>query len=310
MSRLIFEQGVPRVDFLFQLEALARLAQGFRKKAFLGAIDSLKKSSLELLYYNDVKELPGFGEGILRRFQEFQMTGKLQELILPPAEIEHKRVLDLFQGIYGVGEVTAELWYSKGYRSLEDLVKYAVPLTPHQQLGIYYYNDINSKIPRSEIDQFNQILQKLISNFNQENKIEVEVKICGSYLRGKTTSGDIDIIVREKNDSLPIEKLLIHLKPLIHHILGQGQVKILTLGGIDKKRRIDLEIVESKRWPFALLYFTGSKDFNRQMREVAKRKGLLLNHRGLFYGNQEYLFQTEEEIFTALGMKWIPPNER
>lgn len=312
-KKIEFERGVPRTEFLFQLEALTRAAKGFRKRAFANAIESLKGISNELLYYNDLHELKGFGEGILNRFLEYQSTGQLKELILSAEEQERKRVLDLFQGIYGVGEVTATVWYEKGLRSLEDLIKFNIPLTDHQRVGLYYYNQINSRIERKEIDEFNQQLQKKVVEFNQENKVQIEMKICGSYLRGKTTSGDIDVIVREKNDQLPclIDSLLKHLYPLVRHILGQGNVKILTLGGsTDIHRRIDFELVENARWPFALLYFTGSKDFNRQMREIAKKKGLLLNQRGLFYGNQEFLYKEEKDIFDALGMTYLSPEQR
>lgn len=294
-------------DFVSILYRLTDEAKGFRRLAFQKAITALEEYDEDDLYLSEAKKLPGFGAGMIKRLKEYIDTGTLKEL--EGTEGKHE-ALTLFQGIYGVGPITANKMYRAGYRTLEDIPLNT--LSRQQQLGVKYYYDINSRIPRKEIREFEKQLLKRIDNFNSENKSEFKVQICGSYLRGKNDSGDIDTIVSERNNRFDLmEDLLLALYPLIEFILSKGTNKILTLGGIGKKmRRIDLEIVKWENYPFALLYFTGSKNFNKCVRQIAKDKGYTLNQEGLFGEGISYSFETEREIFDFLRIKYQTPEER
>lgn len=290
--------------FVKLLHRLAQESTGFRKVSFTKAADILEQYD-DVITVDEISKLPGIGKGILIRLNEFIKTGTLKELKCPE---EKSDTLDLFLNIYGVGPITAAKLYNDGYRKLEDIP--FKKLTKSQQLGVIYYDDINSRIPRDEINSFNKQLQQRILQYNKENKREVKVMICGSYLRGKKESGDIDIIVAERKDDIDVDKLLLFLYPLIEFILAKGKTKVLSLGGLGKRRRIDLELVKWENWAFALLYFTGSKNFNKCIRQIAKDKGYLLNQEGIFSGTTRYHMDTEKEIFEFLGAKYQTPAQR
>jgi DNA polymerase/3'-5' exonuclease PolX len=295
------------------LQDLISSASGYRKVAFSKASKSLTESGLDYISIAQASKLPGFGKGILERFTEFVNTNQLSEL----KELNEKsHITTIFEGIYGVGPVLAGRWYDLGYRKLTDIPFDS--LTSSQQIGMKYYDDINSTIPRNEIDKISSILDMIIKKFNTEQKCQIRYQICGSYLRGKPTSGDIDIVITEINGNIQklIDPLLIHMTGFVEHVLAKGSAKVLCIGGLvsvlkqGKRRRIDFELIEPNEWPFATLYFTGSKNFNVHMRGIAKEKGYTLNHKGLFTDDLSIGVNDEKEIFDFLDMKYVTPMER
>jgi DNA polymerase/3'-5' exonuclease PolX len=292
--------------FIEILQRLSKISDGFRKVAFVNAINSLKKHEKETITREELVLMPKIGKGILTRFDELVQTGHLQEL---NGKEEEQSSLTLFENIYGIGPVLARKFYEKGYRKLSDIP--IESLTSSQALGVRYYSDINSRIPRREIDEVAITLQKIVNDYNSRYKATLRVKICGSYLRGRESSGDIDIIISERDNKSFIDKFLDESKVLFHHILAKGNSKVLTLGGLKGvERRIDIEIVPHEDWAYALLYFTGSMNFNKHMRGIAKEQGYLLNQSGLFVGAAKLQLETEEEIFSVLKMKYLTPKER
>lgn len=301
-----------RTDKLLQtLRDLARSADSFRKIAFTKAIASIQssqssQSSCETITRKELLSIPGIGDGILRRFDELVLSGQLVEL---KEREEELKVIEIFEGIYGVGPVLAKKWYQQGYKTLDDIP--VESLTYAQALGLKYYKEINSRIPRSEIDGLNRELTRIVSTFNAAHRLNVRAKICGSYLRGRESSGDVDIIISERFNREFIDTFLLESTELFQYILAKGPTKVLTLGGMNGvKRRIDLELVENDDWAYALLYFTGSANFNKHMRGIAKDKGYLLNQSGLYFGKSKIVVDDEKDIFEFLDMKYLTPLER
>ena len=298
--------SVPTAKLIQTLQELAQAASGFRKTAFSKAVEAVKKHKKATITKAELVAYQGIGEGILRRFDELVSSGGLAEL---KEHEEERKVVELFEGIYGVGPVLAKKWFQQGSRTLKDIP--VETLTRSQSLGLKYYKDINSRIPRHEIDQINRELSRVVSAFNSKHKLNIRAKICGSYLRGRESSGDIDIIISDELDRPFIDAFLKDSIGLFHHILAKGDSKVLTLGGLGQiERRIDLELVEREDWAYALLYFTGSANFNKHMRGIAKDKGYLLNHAGLFMGDAKVSAETERDIFDFLDMKYLTPEER
>lgn len=285
----------------------------YKKKAFQNAAASLKawalKSNSSVVTLDDAKQLSGFGAGIIRRLDEYIKSGKLEEL---KGTEEKSAALELFEGIYGVGPVIANRWFEMGYRNLSDIPQDS--LTDSQKLGLKYYHDINSKIHREEIAKIEAILLGKTQEFNRQRKCELKFQICGSYLRGKPTSGDIDIIITEPNGKLSevFDSYIRYLHPYIEHVLARGDAKALCIGYLlnGKRCRIDFELVEPAEWPFALLYFTGSKEFNKYIRGVAKDKGYTLNQKELSDMYFSLGASDEREIFDFLQIPFQTPAER
>ena len=138
-----------------------------------------------------------------------------------------------------------------------------------------------------------------------------EISVCGSLRRWKETIGDIDLLVAS-DAAAPIMAAFTGA-PNVERILAQGDTKSSVI--VERGLQIDLRVVPPVSWGAALLYFTGSKEHNVRLRGYALRKKLLLNEYGLYRVGEEktgdpVASRTEEDIYAALGMDWIPPEVR
>jgi DNA polymerase (family X) len=138
-----------------------------------------------------------------------------------------------------------------------------------------------------------------------------EISVCGSVRRWKETIGDIDLLVASDR-SAPVMAAFTSA-PNVERILAAGDTKSSVI--VERGLQIDLRVVPADAWGAALLYFTGSKEHNVRLRGYALRKKLLLNEYGLYRVGEEkagtpVASRTEEDIYAALGMDWIPPELR
>ena len=233
---------------------------------------------------------------------EILKRGILERIEKKPEEEKEKiKVIELFEQIYGVGETTATAWYDKGYRTLEDLKN--VKMTKNQRLGYEYFKDLNTKIPREEIDRFKVLLDKL---WNGRKFL-----ITGSYRREEKEIGDIDIVAQ---DGVPIEDLIKPLRDagLIIATLSEGETKFIGLIKPEKVvRKMDIRFIEADAWPYTILYFSSGSNINKEMRTLAHKYGLILNEFGLFDKNDnKYPAFTEKDIFDYLNLEYLSPIER
>ncbi|HYY54121.1 MAG TPA: DNA polymerase/3'-5' exonuclease PolX [Candidatus Dormibacteraeota bacterium] len=137
------------------------------------------------------------------------------------------------------------------------------------------------------------------------------VAFAGSLRRFRETIGDIDVVVATDDPRTAHETFRAY--PEVERIVAQGETKsaiVLRTG-----QQVDLRTVAPRSWGAALVYFTGSKEHNVRLRHVALKRGLLLNEYGLYRVGEEksgpaIAGATEEEIYAALGMDWIPPELR
>ena len=136
---------------------------------------------------------------------------------------------------------------------------------------------------------------------------------AGSLRRWKEVIGDIDFLVSSRNPAAVIGFFV--AQPGVRTVLAQGDTKasVLLEGGI----QADLRVVADEEYPFALAYFTGSKEHNIVMRQRAIARGLRLNEYGLFRGSEEtrdpalrVTCREERDIFEHLGLRYVPPELR
>jgi len=134
--------------------------------------------------------------------------------------------------------------------------------------------------------------------------------VAGSLRRWRETIGDIDIVVASATPS-PVMDAFVR-GPTVERVLAKGDTKSSVIVG--RGLQIDLRVVPPDSWGAALLYFTGSKEHNVHLRGYALKKKLTLNEYGLYRVGEEggtpLASRTEEEIYAALGMDWIPPELR
>lgn len=290
----------------------------FRKIAYSKAIKELKNLKFNIKDINEVKNISGIGKSILDKIKEYLETGNIKKVL--DAKIcmnirdDKEKIIEDFLNIWGVGEVKAKLLYEKGYRTIDDIRKNDSILNRQQLIGLKYYEDLKQKIPRINIVVIQTIIKYIINKDYGKNSYIMEV--AGSYRRGKDYSSDIDIILTSKLFNLNDIVELLMKWGVITDILSMKNEKFMGVGRCPKGNepyfRIDIEFLPKEEYAYGLLYFTGSKDFNREIRQHAKKLGYTLNQHGLKNNkNGEWLeAKTEDEIFKILNLAYLKPCER
>jgi DNA polymerase (family 10) len=156
------------------------------------------------------------------------------------------------------------------------------------------------------------VAEPLLEHLRQHPDV-TRCSTAGSLRRHKEVIGDIDLLASSKQPTEVIEYFT--SLPGILNVIAKGETKtsVLIEGGI----QCDLRVVSDAEFPFALAYFTGSKEHNIVMRQRAIARGLRLNEYGLFKSKEEtrdpkllVKCATEEEIFAELGLEFVPPELR
>ena len=258
--------------------------------------------------------MKGIGETILSKLNEYVNTGTLRAL-----EKGRKDPIIVLTKVYGIGPKKAKDLITQGITSIEKLRENKNALNDVQKIGLNYYEDILEKIPRSEIDEYKIVFDNVINSINIEGS---KYEIVGSYRRGKQISGDIDVIITNENDNKKIFDTFIDElkdKGILIEILTRGKSKSLTISKLPGKvaRRIDFLYTSPEEYPFAVLYFTGSKIFNTVMRQRAITRGFTLNEHGMSIMKKGVkgekvsdIFLDEKSIFDFLDMEYKLPEER
>ena len=303
--------------FIELMEKLAdiMLKQGeaFRARAYQKAQETIMAYPGDIMSPNDLKGKPGIGPTIMEKLNEYVETGTLKVL-----EREKNNPVNILAEIYGIGPKKAKELVDNGITSIAQLRENQQMLNDIQKVGLRYYEDVLKRIPRSEIEDYKKIFE---SDFKKVATSDSKFEIVGSYRRGAQSSGDIDVIITSDSPKVFINFIdeLIK-KKIILEILSRGPTKCLVMAKIpssDSVRRVDFLYTGLEEFPFAILYFTGSKIFNTVMRHIALEKGYTMNEHGInkMDGKKKgdkvsHRFKTEEDIFDFLGLEYKAPTER
>ncbi len=267
-----------------------------------------KKGGLEAL-----EDIPGIGEKIAGKIEQIIRTGKLdlhQKLVksFPKGFIE-------LMNTPGLGPKTATMLYKKlKIDSREKLEKAAkagklrgLPgMGAKKEENILKGIELKKKVTgRFLLNDAWKHADAIVNSLKKLKEIK-EIVPAGSLRRWKETVGDIDILViAEKSEKImdAFTKL-----PNIERVLAKGPTKssIVLKDGM----QADLRVLEPKSFGAALHYFTGSKQHNIQIRTLGVKKGLKISEYGVFRKNKYIGGKTEEEVFRAVGLPWIPPEMR
>lgn len=167
----------------------------FKVLAYRKAIQSISDSDQLITSGKQAQKLPHVGKSIadkvifgnlIKQIDEILKSGRLS--IPPIAEIDS--IVNLFKGIYGVGDSIATKWYKMGWRSLQDVERHEEDLTNDQKIGLKYYSDINTKIGRDEMIR----IGKLVSDSIKELDSGFIVHLAGSFRREESLCGDADFV--------------------------------------------------------------------------------------------------------------------
>jgi DNA polymerase IV len=337
--------GNPNARTIEVLQSMAdyysRVNDHWRTTAYRKVINTLKRQETKITTAEEAQRLPSVGTRLAQKIEEIVTTDRLQRLEYTQKE-PMDEALQLFLGIYGVGNSQAQQWLAQGFRTLDDL-KANAKLTPNQLVGIEHYDDLNTRIPRREVEALGAVVKRGAQRVDPQ----VELIIGGSYRRGAESSGDIDFVVTKPNTESSAE-LRPFLDGLVQRLETEGFLVarlassrsntdgskwhgccvLPKISGFNEDnyrpvwRRIDFLLVPESEMGAALLYFTGNDIFNRSMRLLASKKGMRLNQRGLYKdvmrGHQRVKItegelvegRDERKIFDILGVNWREPHER
>jgi DNA polymerase (family 10) len=288
----------------------------FKIRAYRTAADTINAwaDGVSRLDDKQLRELPGIGKDIATKIRELVDTGALQFHQQLLQEFP-STILDLLR-LQGVGPKTVALLYSSlQIRSIEELAAAARDgrLRAIKGMGAKKESQILKAIEEREKDTGRHLLSDTavtaedVIAFLRERAPDVEFVPVGSLRRGCDTCGDIDILAVGGDASL-MDVFASH--PRVERILGHGDTKasVRLQGGY----QADLRLVPIESRGAAMQYFTGSKAHNIIIRDRAVQRGLKLNEYGLFKVEDDSRLagETEEGIYEALDMAWVPPELR
>jgi DNA polymerase (family 10) len=290
----------------FRVRAYRRAAQ---------AIEGLADEVAALAARDDLQEVPGIGKDLAAKIKEYLATGAIQYLDELRAEIP-AGVIEML-GIHGVGPKTAKLLYEQvGVDSVEKLESLArehklaglpgIKAKTEENIlkGVAVWRSGRERMPLGAALLLAEDILPRLRGLREVQQIEA----AGSLRRMKETVKDIDILVTSTSPARVME-VFVGL-PNVAEVLAHGETKssVRLREGI----QADLRVVEPDSFGAALQYFTGSKQHNIRVRELAQRRGLKVSEYGVFeeQSNRRVAGATEEEVYAALGLPWFPPELR
>lgn len=293
----------------------------FRIRAYeraAGNVESLSEDIQDLINDGRLTDIPGIGADLAEKIKEIVKTGKLQFFENLKKTIP-EGLLELLK-IPSVGPKTARLFYEKlKIKSVQELEKAANDGSLLELEGIKKRTVENilkgialMKKGRERMDlaAAAACANELIKELKEKVRGLKQISACGSLRRMKETVRDIDILV--VSDSPQEVMNAFTALPQVKDITAQGAAKssIIT----KENAQVDLRVVEERSFGAALIYFTGSKNFNIKIRQIAIKKGLKVNEYGVFIlkkGKETYISgKAEEEVFKSLGLAYIAPELR
>jgi len=293
-------------------------ANPFRVRAYRNAARTIRDypepiADLVRAGTKDLTEIPGIGEDLAGKIATVVRTGELPLRKQLAAKLP-AGLLDLLR-IPGLGPKRVKLLHKKlKVKSAADLAR---ALDGGKVQKLKGFGPKMEEKMRAGLGQAQATERRLLLNEaeTQANAIVAylkagggvrEIEVAGSYRRRRETIGDLDILVTS-NDSARVMDWFVKY-PEVRDVVSQGETRatVKLRGGL----QVDLRAVEPEAYGAALLYFTGSKAHNIELRKIAQEHGYKLNEYGLFKGTRRVAGKTEEEIYAKLGLDWMPPELR
>jgi DNA polymerase (family 10) len=293
-------------------------ANFFRVRAYRNAARVIKDLSTPVAEVasdpdRNLEDLPDIGKDLAGKIRVILDTGDL------PMRQELERqiptgLMDVMK-IAGVGPRKAHtLFLELGVKDLQSLgeaarsgdiksIKGFGPKTEENILeGIYAVKGMGNRMLRAEAERLFNSVRKHLSGVPGMKRMEA----AGSYRRLMETVGDLDILVVCDDPAAASQHFVEH--PDVTRVIAHGSTKTSVIMG--KDRQVDIRIIPAESFGAALQYFTGSQAHSVALRSMALRKGMKLNEYGVFRDDKKISGLTEEDVYEALGLPWIPPELR
>jgi len=278
-------------------------------------IESLKEDVEQICRERRLDSIPGVGKAIAQKVEEYLRTGKIQahqDLLkdTPPGQAE------LLQ-ISGLGPKTIFMLHEKlNISNLDELEKAAkehrirrlprMGATSEKNIlkAIERYKKRSTRIPYFVAEP---IVDRILDHLKKIEGLE-NITAAGSYRRGKETVGDIDILATAAHPEAIVSAFV--RMPMVEEVLSKGPTKASVI--VSETIQVDLRIVEHRSYGTVLQYFTGSKDHNVRIRQLALERGYSLSEYSLkrLSDAQDLFFDREEDVYSTLGLQYVAPELR
>jgi len=302
-------------------------ANRFRVIAFQNAAESIRELGqpiVKIYAEGNLQQIPNVGAGIAGLVRELLDRGEVKEIEelkqkVPPGVVEMMQVPDLGPkkvkrlweevGVTSIAELrtaaeTGKLRTLKGFgekseqkilKGIDLLAKRGdgrTPLGVARPLALSMLAGLQAAVPPGILER---------------------IEVTGSLRRWRETIGDLDMLAASQDPTAVMKAF--QTLPQVAEVIGAGETKSSVLLG--NGMQVDLRVVEAKHWGAALQYFTGSKDHNILIREIALKQGWSLNEycltatgSGKAPAGEERFFTEETELYEFLGLDWVPPELR
>jgi DNA polymerase (family 10) len=289
----------------------------FKVSAFRKAANALETDERSMSEMGDLTELKGIGKGTASVIIEYMETGKSTELAELQEEVP-SGLIPLLQLPGMGGKKIAKLYKELGVENIHDLEAAARDGKIRDLAG--FGKKTEEKI-LSSIENFGTRPERLplaymlpeaelIESYLQKIKDIVRFSRAGSLRRLRETIKDLDFIIASENPAAVKEELV--KLPKIKEIIAAGDTKVSVTLDLNYDVNVDFRLVSPEEFVTALHHFTGSKDHNVRMRQLAKEKGEKISEYGVenVETGEVTTFKSEEEFYHYFGLPFIPPELR
>ena len=300
----------------------------FRIRAYRNAVLTVRGLTRPLAAMveegEDLTALPAIGKDMSAHIVELIQTGGLARLAEVSTEIP--RSLVQLVKLDGVGPKKAKkLWESLGVTTVDEL-EVALKAGRVESLAgfgatsvakiLASIDDFRRYSGRFLLSKVDALIEPLLAHMREAPGVE-RIEVAGSYRRRKETIGDVDLLVQAE---LPAPAVMEHFTAFgsVEKVVAAGDTRgsVVLRSGLE----VDLRVIPARSFGAALHYFTGSKEHNVAVRQIAQRQGLRVNEWGVFrmpegvdpadVGKEDgdrVAGETESSVFEVLGMRWVPP---
>ncbi len=277
------------------------------------AIQGLTADLRSLVEEKKLGEVPGIGPALEEKLTQLVTTGRMEyyeslRREVPPGVLDMLRIPSL-----GPKKARA-LWKEIGVTGIEELRK---ACRENRLLKLKGFGEKTQKkimegiefVSRHEgqylLSRAVPVARELLRHVESCPHV-IEASLAGSIRRWKEIVKDVDILASSRHP----EKVMEHFVRAegVAEVLGRGETKtsLRLASGI----QVDLRVVAEEQFPYALAYFTGSKEHNVALRQIAQKQGLKVSEYGIVKGSQVLECEDEKAFYAALGLPYIPPEMR
>lgn len=329
------QELVDQLEIIRKQRALT--SQRWSERSYGNCLSAIKAYPRQVCSLNikEVRELKGVGQKMIGIIEQFCSSGRIveaQQISSDPAN----EILFSFMDLYGIGPVAACTLYEQGCRTFEDVIAKGKSLATQLKVDECYriLPDLKMKIARSEVEHIGRLVYFELLRIIPD----AFYKICGGYRRGKAMTSDVDLVLSSCSSDFTqrhgvIDRLLQSMKRqgLMSHTVnvikgGDGFessrqldiAEIVVLPPVSatiprpRYRRVDLIFCAPEIYGAAVLGWTGSKTYEKDLRRWAQHRGYKFHSSGLVHKESGDTIETrsEADVFSKLGLVNMPPELR